>query len=268
MDIFLAYNYISTFVLCLFIFISFLEIERKLSISKILFLVSLLFTTFSVLINYRLLLSSEYANNLNIILSFSLLISFFLYFISCLFDFSFIRMRFFFIPYFFIIFMLIEFMTFSKMLNVKLTFINNDFLFFHIILSFLAYSFLSISAISSVAIYLQEKNLKLSNYNSNFFFNSLPSVYDSEKITIKLLYLTQIFLLFSLFTGFYYSSQVSNNLNDFFNEKSILSCITFLLICLLLSIRFFFGISGKKVFNLVLLSYFLINLAYFGIKLL
>ena len=221
MDIFLAYNYISTFVLCLFIFISFLEIERKLSISKILFLVSLLFTTFSVLINYKLLLSSEYANNLNIILSFSLLISFFLYFISCLFDFSFIRMRFF-----------------------------------------------SISAISSVAIYLQEKNLKLSNYNSNFFFNSLPSVYDSEKITIKLLYLTQIFLLFSLFTGFYYSSQVSNNLNDFFNEKSILSCITFLLICLLLSIRFFFGISGKKVFNLVLLSYFFINLAYFGIKLL
>ena len=52
------------------------------------------------------------------------------------------------------------------------------------------------------------------------------------------------------------------------NEKSILSCITFLLICLLLSIRFFFGISGKKVFNLVLLSYFFINLAYFGIKLL
>ena len=52
----------------------------------------------------------------------------------------------------------------------------------------------------------------------------------------------------------------------FLDEKSIFSIITFILICGLLFIRHFFGISGKKVFNIVFLSYFFINFSYFGIK--
>ena len=93
-------------------------------------------------------------------------------------------------------------------------------------------------------------------------------MYESEKITIKVLYVTQFFLLISLLTGYFYSKEVAGFYGFIYNEKSILSIITFFLICILLLVRFIFGITGKKVFNFVLLSYLFINLAYFGYKIL
>ena len=177
-------------------------------------------------------------------------------------------MRFFFIVYFSFILILFNFLTLHSYDDNNFFILENKFLSTHIILSFLSYSFLSISALSSFAIFLQEKNLKSPLKKTNFFLNSIPSIYESERITIKLLYATQVFLILSLFSGFYYTTEITNNINDFFNEKSILSSLTFILICILLLIRYFFGVSGKKVFNIVLLSYFFINLSYFGIKLL
>jgi ABC-type uncharacterized transport system permease subunit len=125
---------------------------------------------------------------------------------------------------------------------------------------------LTIAAFSSLSIFSIEKKLKGPVHKFNAIYNILPSIYESEKITIKLLYTTQIFLLMSLLSGFIYSYKLLNNNSFFLDEKSIFSMITFILICGLLFIRYFFGISGKKVFNIVFLSYFFINFSYFGIK--
>ena len=268
MNFFFELNFLSILIFILFVCISFLEINRKDKIKKNLFFVSLFFSTISCFVNFIHLTNFEFINNYNLIIYFSLFLTFFLYFFICIVDFSFIKMRFFFIVYFSFILMLYNSLTLYSYNNNNFLILENKFLSTHIILSFLSYSFLSISALSSIAIFLQEKNLKSSLTRTNFFFNSLPSIYESEKIKIKLLYATQIFLLLSLFSGFYYTTEITNNINDFFNEKSILSSLTFMLICILLLIRYFFGVSGKKVFNIVLLSYFFINLSYFGIKLL
>ena len=268
MNLFFELNFLSILIFVLFFFISFLEINRKDKVKKNLFYISLLFTTISCLLNFRYLTNFNFVNNYNLIIYFSLFLTFFLYFFICIIDFSFIKMRFFFIAYFSFILISYNLLELNSYKSNNFFIAEDKFLSTHIILSFLSYSFLSISALSSIAIFLQEKNLKSSSTRVNFFFNSLPSIYESERITIKLLYATQVFLLLSLFSGFYYTTEITNNINDFFNEKSILSSLTFILICILLLIRYFFGVSGKKVFNIVLLSYFFINLSYFGIKLL
>mgnify|MGYP001960906583 CR=1 FL=1 len=190
-----------------------------------------------------------------------------LYFLVCIIDFSFIKLRLFFTPYFFIIFILCNLFSLEFFSINYSNFIYNSLLSTHIILSLLAYSFLTISAFSSLSIFAIEKKLKKISYRKSLLYDLLPSIYESEKITIKLLYLTQIFLLLSLITGFFYSKELGNNKNFFIDEKSIISIFSFFIICVLLFIRFFFGITGKKVFNIVLLSYFSINIAYFGIKL-
>lgn len=269
MNFFFELNFLSILIFILFICISFLEISRKDKIKKNLFYISLFFSTISCFTNFIYLTNFSFINNYNLIIYFSLFLTFFLYFFICIIDFSFVKMRFFFIVYFSFILILYNFLTLNSYNNNNnFIFLENKFLSTHIILSFLSYSFLSISALSSIAVFLQEKNLKSSLKKTNFFLNSLPSIYEGERITIKLLYATQIFLLLSLFSGFYYTTEITSNINDFFNEKSILSSLTFFMICILLFIRYFFGVSGKKVFNIVLLSYFFINLSYFGIRLL
>ena len=268
MNFFFELNFLSILIFILFVCISFLEISRKDKVKKNLFFISLFFSTISCFTNFIYLTNFSFINNYNLIIYFSLFLTFFLYFFICIVDFSFVKMRFFFIVYFSFILILFNCLTLHSYDNNNFFILENKFLSTHIISSFLSYSFLSISALSSFAIFLQEKNLKSPLKKTNFFLNSIPSIYESERITIKLLYATQVFLIFSLFSGFYYTTEITNNINDFFNEKSILSSLTFILICILLLIRYFFGVSGKKVFNIVLLSYFFINLSYFGIKLL
>ena len=266
MNINFILNFFSFLVFILFLIITFFEIERKGGLSKLFFLVSLSFSFLCFLLTTYYFIISGSENIIMVMFSILLCIMFFLYLLACLIDFSFIKLRLFFTPYFLIIIIINNFFLLNDFEIYKFNLFEKKILSLHIILSLLAYSFLSIAAFSSLSIFAIEKKLKAPVQKFNAIYNLLPSIYESEKITIKLLYTTQIFLLLSLLSGFIYSYKLFNNNSFFLDEKSIFSMITFILICGLLFIRHFFGISGKKVFNIVFLSYFFINFSYFGIK--
>ncbi len=258
--------FFSSLVFILFLIITFSEIKRKGDLSKFLFFISLFFASISFIFTSYYFIISDSENILMITFSILLTIMSFLYLVACLVDFSFIKLRLFFTPYFFLILIITNFFLFYDFEIYSFNLFGNKTLALHIILSLLAYSFLSISAFSSLSIFAIEKKLKAPVQKYNTIYNLLPSIYESEIITIKLLCTTQIFLLLSLITGFSYSYKLLNNYSFFLDEKSIFSVITFILICGLLFIRYCYGISGKKVFNIVFLSYFFINFSYFGIK--
>lgn len=266
MNINFILNFFSFLVFFLFLIITFFEIKRKGGLLKLLFFVSLFFSFLSSLITTYYFIVSGSENIILIMFSILLCIMFFLYLLACLIDFSFIKLRLFFTPYFLIIIIITNFFLLNNFNTYNFNLFDKKLLSLHIILSLLAYSFLTIAAFSSLSIFSIEKKLKGPVHKFNAIYNILPSIYESEKITIKLLYTTQIFLLMSLLSGFIYSYKLLNNNSFFLDEKSIFSMITFILICGLLFIRYFFGISGKKVFNIVFLSYFFINFSYFGIK--
>tara|TARA_A100001015_G_scaffold321102_1_gene450131 strand:- start:360 stop:806 length:447 start_codon:yes stop_codon:yes gene_type:complete len=143
---------------------------------------------------------------------------------------------------------------------------DNSLLSFHIISSLLSYTLLTLSVLTSASVYLLEKNLKMDYSKKLNLIQVFPSIYESEKITINLLYLTEFFLFIALTTGFIYSTYESSYLDFLLNNKSILSMLTFFLILILLINKFLFGMSGKKIFNFVLTSFLFINIAYFGLK--
>ena len=81
-----------------------------------------------------------------------------------------------------------------------------------------------------------------------------------------LLNLTVLLLSISLISGYFYF-QLDVNSQDFFsNNKILMSLIALLLIISILAIKKFIGLSGQTIFKLIILSYFLINFSYFGIK--
>jgi len=124
---------------------------------------------------------------------------------------------------------------------------------------------LTISAISSACVFLKSKILKQVSFN-NLLLNLLPSIYESEVISIRFLLFTMFFLTLSLFSGFYYHFFEYNNLEYFFNNKVILSIVSLALIIYFFIYKKIKGISNTDTFKIILLSYVFINLAYFGIK--
>ena len=95
---------------------------------------------------------------------------------------------------------------------------------------------LTISAISSVCVFLKSKILKQVKFN-NILLNLLPSIYESEIISIRFLFFTMFFLTLSLFSGFYYHFFEYSNFDYFFNNKVILSIISLVLIIFFLYIK-------------------------------
>tara|TARA_B100000989_G_scaffold291294_1_gene265610 strand:+ start:204 stop:1013 length:810 start_codon:yes stop_codon:yes gene_type:complete len=251
----------------LFVGISFLDINRKNKLIKNLFLCSLLGTFCAYFFIVLNLTYEKNYNYLTLILYLTFSIILLIYFFSCLIDFKFIRLRLLFVPYFCFV-LIVCYFSFYSLTNLEKNsiFFENKLLTTHIITSLLAYSFLTNSAISSIAVFAQERNLKNSYSEKSGFFQLLPSIYESEIMTIRLLYATQIFLLLSLISGYFYSNELSLT-HYIMNEKSIISILTFILIWILLFIRKIFGLSGKRIFNSVLFSYLLINFGYFGYKL-
>ena len=101
---------------------------------------------------------------------------------------------------------------------------------------------------------------------NNNLLTPLPSINESEVITISLLNFTVLLLSISLVTGYFYFKEDSNNLEFFFNSKSLISIVALLLISLILTVRGLVGISGQTMFKLIILCYFLINFSYFGVR--
>ena len=135
----------------------------------------------------------------------------------------------------------------------------------HIISSLISYSFLTISAVTAFCIFIQTYYLKKISFK-NRFISALPSINESELITIMLLNLTVLLLTISLISGYFYFKLDVYSQNFFLNNKILISLIALLLIISILTIKKFVGLAGQTIFKLIILSYFLINFSYFGIK--
>ena len=184
----------------LFFVTSFVNININEFLNKFVYLSSLFLVSIVNLVYYNYIssLNSSYLGQVTTLLLSILLFS---YFIVCFFYFEFIRLRLIFIP-FFIILIMFRYLTFlgSESNNVALDLFRNKYLLFHIFCSLFAYSMLTICAICSFSVFIKSHFIKKIKFNS-VLINLLPSMYQSEILTTRFLYLTIFFLFSSILTG-------------------------------------------------------------------
>ena len=258
-------EFLSLISFLVFFVVNFIEIESNNKINKIIYLSNLLFISFVNVIYYNLIILNP-VSVLTLVTTLLLIILFLSHFFISIFSPEYLRLRLLFLP-FFLILLIFRFLISlsSENQEVNHSLFDNTSLLIHIFSSLFSYSMLTISAISSVCVFLKSKILKQVRFN-NILLNLLPSIYVSEIISIRFLFLTMFFLSLSLFTGFYYYFFEHSNFDYFFNNKVVLSMISLVLIIFFFIYKKISGISNTATFKLILLSYVFINLAYFGIK--
>ena len=250
-----------------FLIINFINIEENNKTNRFIYLSYILFIVFVNLIYYSLIYSSQ-TNSLYLVTSLLIVIFFIIHFIMSLFSKDYVRLRLLFIPFFFILISFRYLTSFESDNSNNATILFEDnYLLIHIFSSLFSYTMLTISAVSAFCVNIKSKFLKKITY-SNPFLNLLPSVYESEVISIKFLYFTAFFLTLSLISGFTYHNIEYNNFYFFFNNKVILSIVSLVLIFIFLIFHRLNGFTALVTFKVILLSYLFINLAYFGIKVL
>jgi len=267
MNIYTSIEAISILSFILFSLLCFTRIENNTDINKIAYLFTLFFQVVLGFVYYIFVLNFL-SNKLALVTSLLIVIFFLIFLILSIFSFQFIRLRVLFIPFFLVIIIfrfLICISSLDETSNVQL--FESQYLVLHIITSLLSYSLITISLVTSFCIFLQDSNIKKMRYNK-IINNFLPSMYESEILAIRFLYLTIIFLIISLVSGLYYYIETGNKLIYFFNEKVIFSLISLFLTLMIIIVRIFRGLSGNMVFKMVLLSYLLISFSYFGVRLL
>ena len=251
----------------LFLITSFVNINSKESLNRFIYLSNLLLICIANFIFYKYI-SSINSSYISQITSLLLTVLLFSYFIISVFYFEFIKLRLIFIPLF-IVLILFRYLLFLGVdsSDNSLYLFRNKYLLFHIFSSLFAYSMLTICAISSFSVYIKSRFIKKIKFNS-FLINLLPSLHQSEILTIRFLYLTMFFLLSSIISGLIFHITEYRDFYSFFNYKVSLSIFSFFLIIVFLIYRLIKGCSSFTTFKLVLLSYLFINIAYFGIKIL
>ena len=249
----------------LFTLISFDHIEKKVNLKKMTYFFSFFFLGIINFYQYFVYYNSQ-TNYLSEIISLLIIIVILTFFLFSIFSFQFLRVRVLFIPFFLV---LLIFRIISQNLHVEDSTntmqLNDDILIIHIISSLIAYSFLTISTATAFCIFIQTYYLKKINIK-NRFISALPSINESELITIMLLNLTVLLLSISLISGYFYFELEANSQSFFLNNKILISLIALSLIISILAIRKFIGLAGQTIFKLIILCYFLINFSYFGIK--
>ncbi len=267
MFLYISIEAVSLLSFILFTLLCFTRIENNTDINKVVYLFSLAFLGIIGLFHYIFVLT-YISNKLAIVTSLLILIIFCIFFIFSVFSYQFVKLRIFFIPFFLFI-LISRFLIGISSTDDKSFFqlFENQFLVLHIITSLFSYSFITISLVISFCTFVQYSYIKKMKYNK-IINDFLPSIYESEVLAIKFLYLTIIFLIISLLSGLYYFIETKRELIYFFNEKVIFSLITLFLTLSIILLRKLIGLSGQMVFKMILLSYLLISFSYFGVKLL
>ncbi len=267
MNLYVSIEVISFLGFLLFSLLCFTRIQNNTDIHRLVYLFNLFFLFIIGFLHYLYVLN-HISNTLTLVTSLLTLITFFIFLILSIISYQFIRLRIIFIPFFLILFIFRFFIGISYINdNDVFELFENKFLILHIITSLLAYSLITISLGTSFCTFVQDKYIKKMKFNK-IINESLPSIYESELLAIRFLYITIIFLIVSLLSGLYYFIETGQKLIYFFNEKVILSLFTLLITILIIVVRKIIGLSGQMVFKMILLSYIFITFSYFGIKLL
>jgi len=135
--------------------------------------------------------------------------------------------------------------------------------YLHIVVSLATYAVLTLAAIAGVSTFLQDRALK--NKKATCMTRALPTLSAGEALELRLLGLTAGILVAGLLTGMAVQYFDTGNLLVM-NHKTILSLATFALVVVLLGLRHWTGLRGRRAARLVLLAYLLLTLAYPGVK--
>ena len=133
----------------------------------------------------------------------------------------------------------------------------------HIVVSVITYGLLTMAAVAGLAAFMQERALKTKRPTA--LTRMLPSLADSERLSLILLLGSEIILGLGLATGMaveYFSIGALLRLD----HKILFSSLAFLVIAGLLLAHRFIGVRGRAAARFVLLSYLLLTLAYPGVK--
>ncbi|MHA1538526.1 MAG: cytochrome C assembly family protein [Alphaproteobacteria bacterium] len=133
----------------------------------------------------------------------------------------------------------------------------------HIIVSVLTYALITIGAVAGLAVLLQERALKARRPTG--FTHRLPAIAEAERLEIRLLLAGEVVLGAGLLTGIatLYAGSGAVIVPD---HKTIFAIVAFVVIALLLLLRHFLGIRGRRAARLALAGYLFITLAYPGVK--
>lgn len=133
----------------------------------------------------------------------------------------------------------------------------------HIVVSVLTYALLTLAAVASLAVFLQERALKLKRPTR--LTRMLPAVAEGEKLSGWLLLASEVILGLGIATGLatqYFELGTLWKLD----HKTLLSLVAFGLISALLLGHRVCGVRGRVAARIVLVAYLLLTLAFPGVK--
>ncbi|MGE5476144.1 MAG: inner membrane protein YpjD [Bacteroidales bacterium] len=133
----------------------------------------------------------------------------------------------------------------------------------HILVSVLTYALLTLAAVASLAVFLQERALKLKRPTR--LTRMLPAVVEAERLSGWLLMASDAVLGIGIATGLatqYFETGAVWRLD----HKTLLSLVAFGLISALLLGHRVCGVRGRVAARVVLVAYLLLTLAFPGVK--
>ncbi len=136
-------------------------------------------------------------------------------------------------------------------------------LVFHILVSVITYGLLTVAAVAALGAALQERALK--RKQPTRLTRLLPSVAESERLSVRLLVLSEGVLGLGLISGMvveYFQTGALLMLD----HKTALSLLSFVVIGGLLAAHRWMGVRGRLAARTLLTAYLLLTLAFPGIK--
>ncbi len=132
----------------------------------------------------------------------------------------------------------------------------------HIALSVLAYSLITVGTALAIALTLLDRRLR--KHQPLGWFSILPAVESLESGMFMALSAGFAVLSLALFSGFFF---VEDIFAQSLSRKIILSCLTWVILAILLFGRWRFGWRGRMARNWTIGGFVMLGLAYFGSKL-
>lgn len=131
----------------------------------------------------------------------------------------------------------------------------------HIILSILAYSILTVATCQAVLLIVQDRGLR---HSSLPLVNSFPPLMTMELLLFQFLIVGMILLTLSIFTGFLFLEDISNQR---LVHHTLITVVAWIIFAILVWGRFQFGWRGAKAAKWTLSGFALLLAGYFGSKL-
>ena len=133
----------------------------------------------------------------------------------------------------------------------------------HIVVSVITVGLLTLAAVAALSSFLQVRTLKVKRPTR--LSRMLPAVADSERLSERLLLISEAVLAVGLVTGMALERHETGSLLRM-DHKTMLSLLAFAVIGVLLVGRRACGVRGQIAARVVLLAYLLLLLGYFGVK--